>query len=341
MKLYMLCIILHLVYLSVEAQNESKLIIDASPDQTNMNPLIRLRTFFGSDLIGITSNNPANSFIGNRTGEDITTGSANIGLGNVALANTKGGSNNTGLGAVSAANNPEGNQNTAIGSGAMTQTFTASANTSVGYLAGYIRDFGWNNVLVGANTDSDKDDLFNIIAIGQGTLVTGSSTVRFGNSATGSYGGWANWTNVSDGRFKKNINPDVPGLDFILKLNPVTYQLDFNQIKRSLKENQGDSWNELLEKAIVEKERIIQSGFIAQEVEKIAAAVGYEFSGVDAPKNSDDYYGLRYSEFVMPLVKSVQELNHALMVRSMELRAERKILDDRLNEVEKLIGGSF
>ncbi|MCB0669847.1 MAG: tail fiber domain-containing protein [Saprospiraceae bacterium] len=341
MKLYLFMIIFLVGILPVDDQNESKLIIDASPDQTNVNPLIRLRTFFGSDMLGITSDHPANSFIGSRAGEDITTGSANTGMGNVALANTKGGSNNTGLGAVSSANNPEGNQNTAIGTGALTQTLTASVNTSVGYLAGYIRDFGWNNVFVGANTDSDKNDLFNIIAIGQGTLVTSSSTVRFGNSATGSYGGWANWTNVSDGRFKKNIKPDVPGLDFILKLNPVTYQLDFNQIQNSLKENQGDSWNQLREKAIVEKEKIIQSGFIAQEVEKIAAGVGYEFSGVDAPKNSDDYYGLRYAEFVVPLVKSVQELNHALMIRKMELQAERKILDDRLNEVEKLIGGTF
>jgi uncharacterized coiled-coil protein SlyX len=28
---------------------------------------------------------------------------------------------------------------------------------------------------------------------------------------------------------------------------------------------------------------------------------------VDAPKNPDDFYGLRYAEFVVPLVKAVQE----------------------------------
>ena len=30
---------------------------------------------------------------------------------------------------------------------------------------------------------------------------------------------------------------------------------------------------------------------------------------MDAPKNENDFYGLRYAEFVVPLVKAVQELN--------------------------------
>ena len=48
---------------------------------------------------------------------------------------------------------------------------------------------------------------------------------------------------------------------------------------------------------------------MAQEVEDAASELGYEFSGVDAPKNEGDRYGLRYSQFVVPLVKAVQELN--------------------------------
>ena len=34
---------------------------------------------------------------------------------------------------------------------------------------------------------------------------------------------------------------------------------------------------------------------------------GVDFSGVDKPKNDTDQYGLRYAEFVVPLVKAVQE----------------------------------
>jgi len=35
--------------------------------------------------------------------------------------------------------------------------------------------------------------------------------------------------------------------------------------------------------------------------------VGYDFNGVDKPKNENDFYGLRYAEFVVPLVKGMQE----------------------------------
>ena len=52
---------------------------------------------------------------------------------------------------------------------------------------------------------------------------------------------------------------------------------------------------------------MLQTGFIAQEVEKTSQELGFDFSGVDKPKSKDDYYGLRYSEFVVPIVKAIQE----------------------------------
>ena len=63
---------------------------------------------------------------------------------------------------------------------------------------------------------------------------------------------------------------------------------------------------EQMKTAMADKEKIIQSGFIAQEVEQAAKELGYDFSGVDAPKNDKDFYGLRYAEFTVPLVKAVQ-----------------------------------
>ena len=44
-------------------------------------------------------------------------------------------------------------------------------------------------------------------------------------------------------------------------------------------------------------------------MEKAAKSLNYDFSGVDAAKNDKDLYGLRYAEFVVPLVKGVQELS--------------------------------
>lgn len=74
---------------------------------------------------------------------------------------------------------------------------------------------------------------------------------------------------------------------------------------------EGGNNNELEainQKAIEEKSKVVHTGFIAQEVEVAAKKLNYDFNGVDAPKNEQDLYGIRYSKFVVPLVKAVQEL---------------------------------
>ncbi|MCB0666415.1 MAG: tail fiber domain-containing protein, partial [Saprospiraceae bacterium] len=306
-------------------QNESKLVIDASPNQTNVNPLIRLRNSQGNDLMWIHSDRPANTFMGFLSGV-ANTGLANTFIGSVAgnanqagidntavgyaaLYDNRSGHSNTALGSYAFAYSQSGSFNTALGYFSLANTTGAEYNTAIGYKAGSTWNNGYNNVFVGANTDVTTAGLFNVIAIGQGTGVSASSTARFGNSATGSYGGWANWTNVSDGRYKKNVQANVPGLEFILKLEPVTYNLDVSAISHDLNENQGREWNIEMKHAIEEKEKVCQTGFIAQEVERIAREIGFDFSGVDAPKNEKDMYGLRYAEFVVPLVKAVQELS--------------------------------
>jgi hypothetical protein len=58
-----------------------------------------------------------------------------------------------------------------------------------------------------------------------------------------------------------------------------------------------------------EAAKIVYNGFIAQEVEAAATKLNYDFSGVDKPQTKDGLYGLRYAEFVVPLVKAVQELS--------------------------------
>ena len=112
------------------------------------------------------------------------------------------------------------------------------------------------------------------------------------------------WTNVSDQRFKKNIREEVYGVDFIKALRPVTYELDQASIKRWHAENFGlQEDGEVRQEQMESENPIIHSGFLAQEVEACAKTLSYEFSGVDAPKNDQDYYGLRHAEFVVPLVR--------------------------------------
>jgi len=86
-----------------------------------------------------------------------------------------------------------------------------------------------------------------------------------------------------------------------------------------------------------EAEKEVQTGFIAQEVEQVAKQIGYDFNGVDKPKNSNDYYGLRYAEFVVPLTKAVQEQQK--MIEG--LKEDNKLLLDELQKIKELIKGKL
>jgi hypothetical protein len=91
--------------------------------------------------------------------------------------------------------------------------------------------------------------------------------------------------------------------------------------------------DEIQKKAALDKEVIIQTGFLAQEVEQAAQSLGYDFSGVDAPKNENDFYGLRYAEFVVPLVKAVQEQQE--MIERLSNIVEKQ--NARINELKSKI----
>ena len=63
----------------------------------------------------------------------------------------------------------------------------------------------------------------------------------------------------------------------------------------------------LMQTAVAANGRVVHSGFVAQEVEQAALESGFDFSGVDKPATADGLYGLRYEDFVVPLIKAVQE----------------------------------
>ena len=305
---------------------------------------LQTNTGHGSDNIGIGSsalqNNSGyhNIAIGQNTLQN-NSGSFNITIGQLAGASTTSGGNNTYVGASSGQYTTTGALNTAMGVLAMNAATTGSYNvaiggqalqnttqswfnTVVGYGSGLAYDNGYNNVFVGANNDVNGAGYYNVIAIGQGVICTASSQARFGNSATNSIGGYANWTNFSDGRYKKNMREGVKGIDFIMRLRPIMYNLDVTGIRNHL--GQKGPIDEGTQRSIAEREQEVLSGFAAQEVEAAASASGYDFSGVDKPKNANDFYGLRYGDFVVPLVKAVQEQ-----------QAMIKALQDEVAELKK------
>ncbi|MBL7737939.1 MAG: tail fiber domain-containing protein [Chitinophagaceae bacterium] len=267
----------------------------------------------GSLLSNTTGSN--NTAIGNASLYTNNIGNNNTAAGGRALYYNTTGSGNTAVGSSSMLSNITGQYNTAVGEGTLFYTTSSQFNTAVGYNAGNYYNMGYNNTFIGAYATGNQSGLYNCVVIGESAVATASNQVRLGNIYTSSIGGYTNWSNISDGRFKKNIQENVKGLDFIMKLRPVTYQLDLSSLrqKRAINDTLKKADDE---KSLREKENMIQSGFIAQEVEQAAKDLGYDFSGVDKPKNSNDVYALRYSEFVVPLVKAIQE--QQVMIESLK-----------------------
>ena len=139
--------------------------------------------------------------------------------------------------------------------------------------------------------------------------------VSLGNSSTETIRGYVNFTATSDKRFKRNIKEDVSGLEFITRLRPVTYSYNVDAIEAFY----GRVVPEALREAADKKNHTRVTGFIAQEVEAAAKESDFDFSGVDAPNDDEDHYGLRYAEFVVPLVKATQELNALVSSSEQEL----------------------
>jgi hypothetical protein len=150
-----------------------------------------------------------------------------------------------------------------------------------------------------------------------------------------------NLTVTSDGRFKKNIQENVPGLEFINQLRPITYNLDITGLNKFRRPN-GATANSANQgsTAISGAEQVVQTGFIAQEVETAAKKLNYDFNGVDAPKSQTGVYGLRYSQFVVPLVKAVQQLSSSydsLKAKNDSLTNVIGSLQSQLNTIQQQI----
>ena len=218
----------------------------------------------------------------------------------------------------------------------MNYNTTGNANISYGSYSLASNITGNNNTAIGDQADVTAGDLNNTTAIGAGALVDASNKVRVGNTEVTSIGGEVGWTSFSDERIKDNIQENVPGLEFIKALRPVTYHFsvtkenallgrkDVSATSLALPQLRGNKITgvkgfqmpalDMLSKKIKsvseqhnhEIEKTQFTGFLAQDVENAANNIGYDFSGID---KSGKIMGLRYADFVVPLVKAVQELS--------------------------------
>jgi len=208
------------------------------------------------------------------------------------------------LGSESSANT-SGDYRVSIGAESQVQS---SQSVALGYKASIGSSAG-NSVAIGSGSSVSSS---NAVAIGNGASVSADDEVVIGNTAIASIGGNVNWTATSDQRVKNNIQENVPGLEFIEALRPVTYNLDGQKMNAFYNMDSDSSLTDAYQK----QSETLYSGFLAQEVDSIAKSMGYEFSGVKVPENdSTQLYGLRYAEFTVPLVQAVKELSARVEVQ--------------------------
>lgn len=314
-----------------------------------------------------------------------TSGIRNTAAGNYALGSNTEGHRNTAIGFQSLYNNTTGHRNTAVGNFTLEKNTIGYENTGLGYFSMFALTSGNYNTAIGSSAGDftssinfgtfvgrdaypSESGFSNITGIGFNARPNASNQVRIGNISVTSIGGQVSWTVLSDGDYKNNIEEEVAGLDFILKLRPVSYNLDVHRLASNLEEDliRGEDGSkatavpdEITQKSRDEKAAIRYTGFVAQEVEATVNELGVAFSGVDAPVNKSGYYGLRYADFVVPLVKAVQEqqaqiealspegidalrdeldelrlANEQLLVAEASLRAENETLSQRQSLLE-------
>jgi len=271
-------------------------------------------TVVGHSALGNNTIGHDNTGVGYKALYSNVSGHKNSALGYSVLYNNYGGRTNTACGYETAYSNTSGNRNSVIGFQTFYNNTSGSRNVAVGYKALYYNQTGDYNTAIGSNAGSVNTEtaLENTTAIGNEASVTASNQIRVGNTSVSEIGGAVAWSVLSDKRFKSDIHDNVIGLDFILMLKPVTYQLDVEYINNFLgKPSTSESYANGLD-----REDELQSGFIAQDVEVAAVKCNFDFSGTDKPKNDHDNYSLRYALFVVPLVKAIQEQQYIINERA-------------------------
>ena len=260
-----------------------------------------------------------------------STGVRNTGIGFSTLYSNSTGQSNTAIGELTLYDNTSGEFNTALGSFALSSNISGNDNTAVGQSALQYLKNGTKNIAIGSNAGNafGSPNVNNTISIGNDDILNGASNqVIMGNFSSTGYYSNNPWATFSDARIKRNIKEEVKGLDFIMRLKPVTY---YKSIKEMAKLSGHKETADFPGKHEVEKIKF--SGFLAQQVEQAAIETGYDFSGLHKPNNSKDLYALSYETFVVPLVKAVQEQQNMISALTLQVQQNNTTATNKNQQV--------
>jgi hypothetical protein len=214
-----------------------------------------------------------NTATGTSALQAITTGFGNTAIGSSALSKLETAINNTAVGGTSTlTNNISSVGNTAVGVYCLSGV-TGQENTAIGYFAGANITSGGNNSCIGRAAYASSATVNNEITLGDSSITTLRCQVT-------------SITSLSDARDKTNIQPLIPGLNFINRLSPVSF--DWNM-------RDGG------------KIGVADTGFIAQDLQACQSLTQEFIPGLVYAENPNKLEAA-YGKLIPVLVKAIQEL---------------------------------
>lgn len=243
----------------------------------------------------------------------------NIAIGLDAMKYTANGNNNVAMGSQAFRDNVSGAQNVVIGSfGLYSQSEGNTGLTALGYHTDISDVTGISNATaLGKQAEIDESNsvilgnasVINIKSGSDGSCDLGKSDKRFKDIyATNSV------IQTSDINRKKDIQPSGLGLEFINQLTPVSFQWkDVDKVSELRDVPESDEKEDFVIQPELKHHRK-HYGLIAQSVKEVLDAQGIDtenFAGYIHDEDTDTF-GLRYIEFIAPMIKAIQELSEKI-----------------------------
>ena len=168
----------------------------------------------------------------------------------------------------------------------------------------------------------------NSIAIGYGARINGDNEIQIGTTGQTLYAPTA--VNIrSDGRDKADVKPLMNGLDFVMKLKPMTGYYDrrdsyvdelFKDLPADERTAKVREWWANPTKDGSHKEDRLQHWFIAQDI----AALEAEYGRLPMVNKTNDTYTVEYETFIPVLTKAIQEMAARIETLETEMKESKK-----------------
>lgn len=310
--------------LTIRVNNQPKTRITSRGQIETLNTNNSVYLGEGAGAFSYSAGSQNNIFIGYQADYDSGGASNSIILGH----NSRVSSNNSIV--IGAQADADASNSIAIGRGTQSQgtygivigdaSYSRATNTVA--LGREINIQGNNSSGIGSNIFMSHS---NSIVLGNKVNSTKNNQLRLGNISEVDLNG-ATIVNISDGRFKYDVQENVKGLDFIKALRPVTYKLDVEKYN-AFHNNETSITNT----------QKVETGFIAQEVEQAMNKTNFNFNGVVIPEDATiDNYKLSYDKFVVPLVQALQEQQQQIELLQQQVY-DLKNLEREVSQLKALL----